>query len=115
MERKLVNAIHVLNILFQAIYSLLFPVGVGVALSYVLVEFCGAKTWVWALLLTVGVLIGLVSMVKFILSAARNLERLEKEQAALRAEKQKKAEMQAELRRLSKEKESERDGEQPTE
>ena len=66
MERKLVNAIQVFNILFQAIYSLLFPVGVGAVISYVLVEFCGAKSWVWALLLTAGVLVGLVSMVKFV-------------------------------------------------
>ena len=111
MQGRLLNAFQLLNIVFQAIYSLLFPVGVGAVISYLLTEYADMDSWIWALLLTVGVLIGLVSMVKFILSATQNMDRLEKERAERRAQAIEKERRQSELRSMSRREEKHPDNE----
>lgn len=102
MYRKLINAFQMLNILLQGIYSLAFPVGVGALASFLLTKYASAPKWIWAILLTLGTFVGLFSMVKFILSATANLERIEKERIKADAEKRKKEEMQAALRDAGK-------------
>ena len=90
MYKKFISAMYVLNILFQALYTLALPIGIGVLASFLLTKYASAPKWIWALLLTMGVFIGLYSMIKFILTAMRNLERLENEQAEkARAEREK--------------------------
>lgn len=84
MSTKFVNTLHIVNIVFQSFYSLLFPVAIAGLISYLLTSNGIADSWVWAVALTVGFLIGLVSMIKFILSATANLDRIEKERAAER-------------------------------
>ena len=84
MYKKIIGAMHALNILFQAIYSLGLPIGIGALISYLLTKNGIAESWIWAILLTVGTLMGLYSMVKYLLSAIKNLERLEKENEATR-------------------------------
>ena len=81
MYRRFVNSLYVLNILFQAIFTLLTPVGLGALVAYILTEFADVGGWIWALLLVLGVLTGLYSMIKYILAAMDGLDRLEKEQA----------------------------------
>ena len=77
LYRKLVSATYVINIIFQAFITLLLPAGLFFLCSWLLVRYAGAPTWIYAPLLIVGILIGLFSMVKFIISAMSALERLE--------------------------------------
>ena len=79
MYRKLVSSLYVLNIVSQAIFTLAFPIGLGVLISYLLTQYASAHSWIWAMLVVFGALSGLYSMIKFILSAMAGLERLEKE------------------------------------
>lgn len=78
---------YVLNIIFQAFFTLLTPAGLGFLISYLLIRFAGAPDWLYAPLLTVGILIGFVSMIKFILSTMKALERLEAERSQAKLEK----------------------------
>jgi hypothetical protein len=79
---KLVSISYVLNIIFQAFFTLLTPAGLGFLCSYLLVRFANTPSWIYAPLLTVGILLGFVSMVRFILTAMASYERLEKERRA---------------------------------
>lgn len=79
MYRKFVNAMYILNILFQSLLNLATPILLMLGLSWLLVSKCSAPTWIYAILGVFGVLVGFVSMIKFILSASASLERLEKE------------------------------------
>lgn len=109
MYGKLTSALQSLNIVFQAFYSLAMPIGIGVLASYLLTKHTSVGDWIWAVLILAGVFIGLFSMVKFILSATANLERLEKEREEKRAAEKEKEQRQAELRALGKSKENEGD------
>lgn len=76
-----------LNLLWQALYSMALPIGIGALASFLLTKYASAPTWIWAILLTFGTIVGLYSMVKYILSAIASLERMEKQQAEAEAEK----------------------------
>ena len=80
MYKRFVNALYLLNIIFQSFLNLLTPIGLGLLLSYLLTAHAGAPSWIYAPLTVFGVFVGLFSMVKFILSATRALDRLEAEQ-----------------------------------
>lgn len=90
--KKLFNSLYLLNIVFQAIFTLLTPIGLGVIVSYLLTSYAGAPKWVWAPILILGVFSGLFTMVKFILSATAALERLEKQQETNSRQKKEKNE-----------------------
>ena len=79
MYRKLVSAMYVLNILFQSLFNLATPILLMLGLSWLLVAKCSAPAWIYAILGVFGVLVGFVSMIKFILIASESLQRLEKE------------------------------------
>ena len=74
------NAMYALNIILQAFWSLLFPIGAGVLVGWLLTEKCGMGNYVFVILILLGVFAGLISMIRFLLSALAGLERLEKEQ-----------------------------------
>ena len=78
--KKIVSFAYVVNIVSQAFFNLAFPIGAGVLGSYLLVRFAEVGAWIYALLVTLGALIGFYSMIKFVLSAMAALERLEREQ-----------------------------------
>jgi hypothetical protein len=82
MYKRFVSTLHVLNIVFQSFLNLLTPMGLGALISYLLTEYVGCPSWIWAVLLMLGTFTGLFSMVKFILSATKALDRLESEQKA---------------------------------
>ncbi len=82
MYKGLVNALYLLNIIFQSFLNLITPIGLGLLLSYLLTSYAGAPAWIWAILTVFGVFVGMFSMIKFILSAMAALDRLEKEQKA---------------------------------
>ncbi len=109
MYEKISGALHSLNIVFQAFYSLAMPIGVGALSSYLLTKYASAPKWIWAVLLTLGTLLGLYSMVKYILTAMKNLELLEKHREKAKAEAEEKARKQEELRRDLNKKETKGD------
>ena len=71
---------YALNIIMQAFWSLLFPIGGGVFLGWLLTEKLGFGNYVFVILILLGVFTGLISMVRFLISALAGLERLENEQ-----------------------------------
>ena len=102
MYKKFISAFHLLNILLQSLYSLALPIGIGALASYLLTRYTEIGEWIWAVLLIIGTLLGLYSMVKYLLSALKNLERLEKQREASQAEKEEKESRQAALREAVK-------------
>ena len=83
MHKKFFNALYVLNIVAQAFFDLVFPVALMWLISYLLTSYAEVESWIFAPMLIVGVLVGLISMVKFILTAMTALERLEREQSSV--------------------------------
>lgn len=79
MHKKFFGFMYGLNIISQAIFSLLTPAALLFAICWLLVSKSGAPEWLYAIFITVGVLIGLISMVRFAISASENLQRLEKQ------------------------------------
>ena len=80
MYKKIISAMYALNIVMQALFSLVTPALFLFGLSYILIRFAGAPRWIYAIGISVGILIGLVSMIRFAITASENLERLEKSQ-----------------------------------
>ncbi len=79
MNNRLFGFLYAVNIIGQAIFTLLMPAALMFGLSWLLVSRAGAPSWLYAVLIPIGVIAGLVSMVKFVIAATSNLERLEKE------------------------------------
>lgn len=81
MYKNFVNALYVLNIVFQSFFNLFLPMMLMFGAGWLLVRFLSAPGWIYAPLIAFGALAGLYSMVKFILTATAGLQRLEKQQA----------------------------------
>ena len=75
--KRFVSALYVLNIVIQAIFTLLTPPSLLFLISWLFVSKAGAPEWIYAIAIILGILMGLVSMVKFVISASEALERLE--------------------------------------
>ncbi len=75
--RQKYSAFYVINIIFQAIVTLLWQIGLALLLGYALVRWASAPTWIYVPIITLGALSGFVSMIRFILSAMRSLENIE--------------------------------------
>ncbi len=72
------SALYIANIVFQSIFTLLVHIGIGLLLSWLFVDKLGAPAWIYAIVIVIAVLSGLLSMVRFILAAMRALDNLEK-------------------------------------
>lgn len=81
MYRRFFNAMYLFNIVIQAIISLLAPIAVGILIAWLLCEKAGVDSWIYVVFIILGVMSGLVSMVRFTLSSMSAMQRLEKEQA----------------------------------
>jgi hypothetical protein len=79
MYRNLVGALYVLNIVFQAIFTLLTPPALLFFINYLCISHLSFPKWSYAISLTLGFILGLVSMIKFAITASEGLERLEKQ------------------------------------
>lgn len=77
MHKKFFSVMYGVNIVAQSVFSLITPVLILFALSWVLVSKAGAPEWIYAITVTLGVIIGFVSMIKFVIVASENLNRLE--------------------------------------
>lgn len=82
MYRKFITPVYLLNIIFQSIFSLLTPIALMTLIAWLLNARAGVGSWIFVVLIMLGVFTGLYSMLSFILSAMRSLERLEQEREA---------------------------------
>ncbi len=92
MYSKFVHAFYYLNIIVQAIFSLLCPVGLLVLLSWFLTDKGYVGGWIYAPFILFGIAVGLYSMFRFITSATaqvRALEAAEEEKRKKRAQDEK--------------------------
>ena len=80
MHKKFFNALYALNIIGQAIFTLIMPTALGFAIGWLLNSRAGVDGWIYAVTVTLGVVCGFCSMIKFTLSAMHTLQRLEEEQ-----------------------------------
>ncbi len=79
MYKRFVSALYVMNIVAQSIFTLVTPAALMFLLAYLLVDKCSLPTWIYVPFIIVGFLAGLISMVRFAISASEGLSRLEKE------------------------------------
>ena len=82
MKRGWIRSMYLWNLVIQSIVSLLSPIAVLCALAWLLSERLGVGSWIYAVLILLGVFVGLISMIRFLLGASRALESLEREHAA---------------------------------
>ena len=79
MYKRFIGALYVMNIVFQAILTLLVPPAFLFFINYLLVSRLSLPPWTYAISISVGFIAGMVSMIKFAIAAAEGLERLEKQ------------------------------------
>ena len=79
MYRNLVGALYVLNIIYQAIFTLLTPPALLFLINLLCVKKLSFPKWTYAISLSVGFILGIISMIKFAITASEALERLEKQ------------------------------------
>ena len=77
MYGKLVRVLYDVHMVFQAIFCLLLPIGLAVGGAYLFVRYLSVGEWIYALLISLGVLAGLWSMVRFLLKTAAQVRALE--------------------------------------
>ena len=82
MQRGWIRTMYLWNIAIQSIVSLLCPILILLAIAWLLAEHAGIGSWIYAVLILLGVFVGLVSMIRFLLGASRALDSLEREHAA---------------------------------
>lgn len=102
MHKKLFSALELLNIIFQAFYTLALPIGIGALISFLLTKFLNVPSWIWAVLLILGVFIGLYSMIKYILTATSGIDRRDRQTQEMKREQEEKEAKQKWLRNAGK-------------
>ncbi len=78
--KSFMNTLTALNIIIQSFFNLAMPIGLTILVSWFLHRRVELAAWISVLLILLGVCFGLYSMIHFVLTAMKNLERLEKEQ-----------------------------------
>lgn len=68
----------------QALVSLLSPIALMFAIAWLLATKAGIGTWIYVVMIMLGVFSGLYSMVVFIIRANRALEAIEKQNSRKR-------------------------------
>lgn len=107
MKNELTEGVKVLNLVIQSFLSLLLDIFVALGLGWLLVERLGAPNWTYVVVILVGVIIGVSSMIKFILTAINNMEKIERDKRREQSERLKKEKKQRELRDFFKNKSTE--------
>ena len=77
---KFIHFMHWTNIVFLAIFSLLFPVALCIGGAYLLVQYTPIGEWIYAVLILLGFFTGMISMIRFVLIASRTVKHLEEEE-----------------------------------
>lgn len=73
------NAFYIANVVFQAVFSLLFGMGGSLFIAWLLVDKLSFPAWTYAVAVTIGTLAGGISMIRFVLQAMTTLEGIEKQ------------------------------------
>ena len=76
---RFLSPIYIMNIIFQAFLSLISPAAVMLFAALLLDKYTEVGGWIYAVLITVGVLMGFISMIKFVLRGMAALEAIEKQ------------------------------------
>ena len=79
MYKKFITPVYIINMVLQALFSLIAPIGLMLGIAYLLVTYAECPSWIYVIFIMLGVFSGLYSMVSFILGASRALEALEKQ------------------------------------
>lgn len=79
MQNKFFSLMYGINIVSQAVFSLITPALIMFGVGWLFVSRVGAPEWIYAILIPIGVITGFISMVKFVIRASTSLERLEKQ------------------------------------
>lgn len=87
--KKGYSTFYVINIVFQSFFTLLWQIATALLVGWIFVRFVNAPEWIYVPLILVGVISGLVSMVKFILAAMRSLDRIEEQRRKKRKTEEK--------------------------
>ena len=103
MYKKFISAFKLFDILVQAIYSLALPIGICALASYLLTTHAACPPWIWAVLLTVGSLVGLFSMIRYVVGALDAQTKMEKANAAEEEKRLEKEKLHERLREEAKE------------
>ena len=82
MYRKFITPVYILNIIFQSIFDLLTPAAIAFLGAWLLDRYTDVGGWIYAVFITVGVMIGFFSMIMFIVRATAALEAIEKQNQA---------------------------------
>ena len=77
MHKGFFGLLYYLNVIFQATFTLLTPLALLFVLAWLFVNKAGAPSWIYVIAITLGVLTGLFSMIKFVISASSSIERLQ--------------------------------------
>ena len=67
------------NIIGQAVFCLITPASLAFCVAWLFIKKAGTPEWLYAIFIPAGIIAGLVSMVRFVILATGNLERLEKQ------------------------------------
>lgn len=79
MYKKFVNALYLINVIAQAIFTLLTPAALMFLISWLFVSRLSAPEWLYAVLIPIGMIAGFISMIRFVISATASLESIEKQ------------------------------------
>ena len=90
-EKVKYSTFYVFNIAFQSIITLLWNIGAAFLAGWLFVRFLNAQPWIYVPLIIIGVITGFTSMIRFILTSMKALDKLE-EQKRLKAKKRKQEE-----------------------
>ena len=82
MKTEIYNAAYLINVIFQAFFNLMFPMAIMFFIGWLAVSRLSIGQWVYAVLLIFGLIIGLISMIKFLIYALDAFEKIEKAQKA---------------------------------
>lgn len=79
MYREAWTLTYLMNVIFQAFFSLILQILFSLFLGYLAVEKLGAPRWVYVPIILIGTFVALFSMIKFLMTASKTLEKTEKE------------------------------------
>lgn len=76
---KIISPLYVINIIFQAFVSLISPAAIMLLAAWLIDKYTSVGGWIYAVLITLGVITGFFSMIRFVLRGMAALEALEKQ------------------------------------
>lgn len=79
MKKSTIGTVHTANIIFQSIFTLLADIGILTLCAYLATRYLSAPRWIYVPMIMAGVLIGIISTIRYIIAASRSLERLEQQ------------------------------------